>query len=392
MLPNRIINNAWKSIGEHALFSFYCFFDIINITSCSLCCLIVTISLNGRILIFMKLRYLILWMMVMVFCMTSAAFAATPKPISTIPWDKLPDTFDGQHHYLLLCIDQWNEKGRPADAKAPVNKEGHRLDRYGNTDGIVIVTLDTRSHRIMLTSIIRDALIVKPGSTEDNQKFGRINYVYNDSGPEALCRVISEHLGLKIEKFILFNFSQIQEIVSYLGGVDIELDNGEINYLHRYRVPKGSVVSLDGKHDVYNNGSHPAGVYHFNGHSAVLYMRIRKVSGNGDFMRTQRVRTVLSTLADTCRTMTWEQAQDLANNIMDNNNVTNLNLEEMLQAAEYAWNLRDCTVEELRIPPEGAVHPIDFANMSAQELDWEACRQAMASYLQNSFLVLDEED
>ncbi len=319
------------------------------------------------------------------------AFAARPQPISTVPWDELPPVYDGQHHYLLLCIDQWKEAGRPADAKAPVNAQGQRLDRYGNTDGIVILTLDTRSHRIMLTSLIRDALILKPSSTQEDQKVGRINYVYNDSGPEALCRVISEHLGLRIEKFILFNFSQIQEIISYLGGVDIQLNQSEIEYLHRYRVPKGSVVSPDGKHDVYNNGYHPEGVYHFSGHSAVLYMRIRKASGHGDFMRTQRVRTVLSTLADTCRVMTWDQAKDLANNIMENNNVTNLNLEEMLQAAEYAYSLRDCTVEELRIPPDGAVHPIDYANMAAQEVDWEACRAAMADYLQNSFLVIDDD-
>jgi len=330
---------------------------------------------------------------VLLVCASVSALAAQPKPITTIPWDELPATFDGQHHYLLLCIDQWKEGARPADAPPPVNKEnGMRRDYYGNTDGMVLLTLDTRSHRIMLTSFIRDALIAKPSSTEDSQKIGRINYVYNDYGPEALCKVISEHIGVRIEKYILFNFSQIQEIISYLGGVDIEINGEEIAYLNRYRVPERSVVSLDGKYDVYRSAACPPGVYHFSGHSAVLYMRIRKAGGGGDFMRTQRVRTVLSTLADKCRVMTWEQAQDLANNIMDNNNMTNLNLEEVLQAAEYAYGLRDCTIEELRIPPNGAAHAINFANMDAQELDWEACRAAMADFLQNSFLVIDDDE
>ena len=54
--------------------------------------------------------------------------------------------------------------------------------------------------------------------------------------------------------------------------------------------------------------------------------------------------------------------------------------------------LGDCTVEELRIPPDGAVAPILYASMAAQEVDWEACRAAMAYYLRNNFLVVDEDD
>ena len=315
-----------------------------------------------------------------------------PESIEIVPYDELPPVVEGQHHYLLLCIDQWNKPARPADAKPPLQSNGRRRDLYGNTDGMVLVTLDTRAHRIMLTSFIRDAIIQKPSSDESSEKFGRINYVYNDSGPEALCQVISQHIGVRIEKFILFNFGQIQDIVDYLGGVDIDLKYYEINYLHRYRVPRASVVSLDGKHDVYYNGNHPEGIYHFTGHSAVLYMRIRKAGGGGDFMRTQRVRTVLSTLADKCRDISWEDAKALANNIMENNNVTNLNLEEMIDAAGYAFSLRDCTIEELRIPVDGAVRAIGFANMAAQEVNWPVCRAAMADYLQNSFLVIDEEE
>ena len=58
---------------------------------------------------------------------------------------------------------------------------------------------------------------------------------------------------------------------------------------------------------------------------------------------------------------------------------------------DTAYGLRDCTIEELRIPPDGAVHPISYAGMAAQELDWDVCRASMSNYLENSFLVLDEE-
>jgi hypothetical protein len=117
-----------------------------------------------------------------------------------------------------------------------------------------------------------------------------------------------------------------------------------------------------------------------------------KAGGGGDFMRTQRARTVLSLLADKCREMTWDDAKALANNILENNNMTNMNLDDMLQAAEQAYSLKECTMEELRIPVDGAVRAINHANMMAQEVNWPVCREAMYDFLQNSWLVMDDDD
>ena len=282
-----------------------------------------------------------------------------PQPIEIIPYDQLPPVIEGQHHYLMLCVDQWKGKSW----------------NLGDTDGIIIVTLDTRAHRVMLTSIIRDALVQRPDG-----KIGRINYIAKNYGPEALCQTISQHLGFPIEKYILFDFSQIQDIIDYMGGVDITINSEEAAYLRRYAIHKNATKPT----------LRSSGTYHFNGHAAVIYMRIRKAGGHGDFTRTQRVRTVLSTLADQCRTFTMEDANALVNSIMEHTTMTNMNLDEMLEAAGYAFNLKDCTIEELRIPPDGAVHPITYVGMAAQELDWNVCRQVMSDYLENSFLVMDE--
>ncbi|MBR2824636.1 MAG: LCP family protein [Clostridia bacterium] len=307
----------------------------------------------------------------------SALGDRAPNPIEIIPEEAIPPVMEGQHHYLLLCTDVWH--GNPGN--------------LGNTDGIVLVTLDTRAHRVMLTSIIRDALVWRP--MEENPEeygFGRINYIAKRLGPEALCKVISQHINVRVEDYLLFDFTQIANIVDFLGGVDIELNASEISYLQRYAVPDGSVRSVKTGVDLRSGGTHRPGLYHFSGHSAVIYMRIRKAGGGGDFMRTQRARTVMSTLADKCREITWEEAEALVNNVMDNNTMTNVNLEGMLDAARYAYSLRDCTIEELRLPPDGAVTPITFASMAVQEIDWERCREAMADYLKNSFLVVEDED
>lgn len=283
----------------------------------------------------------------------------TPKPIETVPYDDLPPVVPGQHHYLLLCVDQWSKK--------PNN--------LGNTDGIVIVTFDTRARRIMLTSVIREALVERPDGV-----IGRVTYIAKNYGPDALCRVLSQHLGIRIEKYILFNFSQIQAIIDYLGGVDITITNEEAAYLKRYAINPNATTPRINR----------AGTYHFNGHAAVIYMRIRKVGGGGDFMRTQRVRTVMSTLADNCREISYDDARALVDVVLEQSTLTNMSLSDTVDAMEQAYSLRGCIMEELRIPPDGAAHGITYAGMQTQEIDWDVCRAALADFLENSFLVLDD--
>ena len=320
-----------------------------------------------------------------------------PVPIEIVPWDELPPVNPDQHHYLLLCIDQKNRDAREDGAEAPKQRDGvSRKDVYGNTDGIVILTLDTRAKRIMLTSIIRDAIIRKRNTPDDKQKFGRINYVYNDSGPEELCKLISEHLGFRIEKYIMFTFFQVRDIIGLpiLGGsVDVYLKKQDIDYLRdAYGVEPGWVVSTDGKYDIARNKRSPEGTYRLQPWAAVLYMRIRKNNRQGDLMRTQRARDVLSALADKCRTFTWEDALTLANNLAEHNNKTNMSSAEIAEAAGYAFQLRNCIIEELRIPADEDVRHITFAAMAAKEINWTSARKKMQDFLQNSFLVIDDED
>ena len=299
---------------------------------------------------------------ILIICLAAAGSAAgderAPKPIQTIPIEEIAPVQEGQHHYLLLCVDQWTSK--------PSN--------IGNTDGIVLVTLDTRAHRIMLTSLIRDALVERPDG-----KIGRVNYIAKDNDPETLCRVLSTHFGIRIEKYILFCFGQIRDIVDYFGGVDITINASEAHYMQINDIrphPGAPIITRPG-------------TYHFAGRSAVIYMRIRKAGGGGDFMRTQRVRTVLSILADKCREISYEDARALVDVVLNNSTLTNMTLSDMLEAMDQAYSLRGCTLEELRLPPDGAVHGITYAGMSVQEVDWAACRTALSNYLQNSFLVLD---
>lgn len=290
------------------------------------------------------------------------ALADTPTPIETIPYDQIPPNRDGIHHYLLLCMDQWNMRGSKV---------------VGNSDGIVLLTFDTRAGRIMLTSFMRDSLIKRPDG-----KIGRINYIVQNYGPDALCNIISTHLNIRVDKYIIFTFQQIANIVDYMGGVEIPVEENEAAYLRRYPLSPTQTTPSMGR----------AGTYLFTGRAAVIYMRMRKGNTGGDMMRTFRVRKVLSILADQCRVMTWDQANALLDNVTENSTTTNMSADDLLQALEQAYGLRSCVIEELRLPQDDARKGITYAGMSVQDIDWYKTREDMANYLECSWLVVEDED
>lgn len=288
-----------------------------------------------------------------------AALADTPTPIETIPYDQIPENRDGIHHYLLLCMDQWN---------------GGLRD---NNDGIVLLTFDTRAGRIMLTSLLRDSLVERPDG-----KIGRINYIVKNYGPEALCKVISTHLNIRVEKYVIFNFQQIANIIDYLGGVEIDVEANEAAYLKRYPLSPTQTTPAMNR----------AGTYLFTGRAAVIYMRMRKGNTGGDFMRTQRVRNVLKILSDKCRVMTYDQAKALLDSVVENSTTTNMSGEDLINALDQAFSLRSCVIEELRLPQDDARKPIEYAGMSVQDINWAMCREDMEEFLDCGWLVIEDED
>ena len=285
-----------------------------------------------------------------------APVTAESDEISVIPWENLPEASEDQHTYLLLCVDQWE--------CVPW--------LLGNTDGIMLVTLDTRAHRVMVTSITRDSMVLWPDGLP-----GQINEIAMSYTPEDLCRTISEHIGIRVEKFILFDFHQIAAIINNLGGVDVNITAEEAAWLKRYTLGE----------DAIDRPIAGAGVYHFDGYASVLYMRIRKVGNHLDYFRTKRARYVLSQLVDRCRQITLPEAKRLANVVLENSTITNMNLETMMDAASQAFDLRDCTIEEMCIPADKTAKATIESGQPVQDVDWEANRKLFLDFMEHSVLI-----
>ncbi len=327
------------------------------------------------------------------------ALASQPDPIPVLSEDEIRQTPKGIYHYMLICMDCWGEErieGTNERKPTDLNKKGH------HTDGLVLVTVDTYARRVMLTSFIRDMLIwrsAKPDGSDPS--FGRINnilekYLENGGdgvgGIERLIDTINSHFDLRIEKYIVVDFRQVQRIIDAIGGVDIKIDGDEAKRLKSYNMSADATTpALAG-----------AGTYHFKGYAAVIYMRIRKeamfyTDENGvehketqDIGRTRRTRIVLSTIADSLKDITYEQAEQLLNTVVENTVYTNMSTNDMLEALDIAMDLKGTPVEGIRMPIDGSYELFPYAGMSTQQMDFVANREALWDFLMDPFAVVED--
>ena len=280
----------------------------------------------------------------------SACAAEQPREIYPLDYDSLPEAQEGQHHYLLACIDNWVSEDQ----------------KLSNTDGVILVTLDTEAKRLLFTTFTREMLIKRPDGG-----IGRITYIAKNYGPEELCKIISTHFGVKVDKYIIFSMDNVQSIIDAMGGVYITVTDAEADYLNRYRISRDSTKpSMD-----------KGGTYLFGGHAAVIYMRIRKVGGDGDAGRTRRMRTVLSTLAQKYENASLGDAMSLLSTVSENLVTMNMTAQDLVAAAGYAMELRGVTPEGMQMPSDDALTPITYAGMQTRQVDFEMARKQLADFL-----------
>lgn len=341
-------------------------------------------------------------LLLLALAITPPALASAEKEylintISVLQPGDIPPTPYGIHHYLLISMDKWQ----------------HNPDNPGYNDGLILLTMDEVSGRVMVTSIIRDLLVIRPDGTP-----GRINRVVREYGVQGLMETINRHLGIQIDKYALMDWRHIMEIVDAAGGVNLHLTSDEAHYLKGWSVPVNSTQPvLSG-----------AGDYHLNGFAAVIYMRIRRRRASNDldtqdFGRTFRARTVLSGLAGNLRGYDMQAAEALLTNILTiwnqpfdkhytypgirNNGIftfgslpkdpttkrfaTNLSMLDAADALRIAFLLKGSEVEQFRIPADGTVKPYIYAGGAGQLADFERNRQLLHEFMfPESFIVTDE--
>ena len=154
----------------------------------------------------------------------------------------------------------------------------HRDDSWnGNSDVMILATLNSDTEKLVLTSFMRDLYAEIPGYGTH-----KLNYAYAAGGAGTLVETLEDNYDLEIDSYAVVDFDSMADIVDTVGGVDMTVSDAECEVLNGY------LNSMNAQEDYLPCG----GSYHLNGNQAVAYMRIRYV-GNNDYQRTQRQRDVM---------------------------------------------------------------------------------------------------
>lgn len=200
-------------------------------------------------------------------------------------------------------------------------------EKLGNTDTIIVAQIDRE--RLSLLSIPRDTRVEIPG-----HGMNKINAACRYGGPELTAKVVSDLIGVPVEKYALVRWSGFMKIVDTLGGVDIYVPRN----MH-YDPQEGPEYKID---------LHK-GMQHLNGRQALAFVRFR-MEARGDIDRTEQQLEFMKALADKVKQpVTLLKLPVLLPELYKNVD-TNMSLGEVLAVAKAGYDLKNIAVVTQTLP------------------------------------------
>lgn len=163
----------------------------------------------------------------------------------------------------------------------------------GNTDVMMLMSLDKTNRKIYLTSFMRDSYTYI--NTVYGDRYAKMNAAYSNGGVDCLIETIQRNYKIKIDNYCLVDFNMFIKVVDTIGGIDVPVQAYEAKaaYIPEY----GDSV-------------------HLNGQQALWYCRIRKCDTDGDVSRTRRQRQFISAVVDKTRQIKITQINDVLNTLL----------------------------------------------------------------------------
>ena len=197
-----------------------------------------------------------------------------------------------------------------------VGTDGEYVEKGNRSDGMMVVTIDSKNKDIRISSIARDTYVDIP--------------------------------GYSTEKYIAVNFSSFMEIIDEIGGVVVDVPesglesiNSMIDACYNYYSNKDSV----GEKEYLTH----AGTQRLNGYQALAFSRIRYT--DSAFHREARHREVAESVYKEFAQKGVETYKKCAEIIL-NNTKTNISPMEMMNLAYTVLKINDKDIDQFQFPLE----------------------------------------
>ncbi|MDA3767486.1 LCP family protein [Lactobacillus delbrueckii] len=142
----------------------------------------------------------------------------------------------------------------------------------GNSDTIILVTVNPTTKKATMTSIPRDTLTEILGETSSTSYYMfKVNSAYQFGGSSGSVKTVSAMLNVPINYYVEVNMKALKSLVDALGGVDV---NVPFSFSYDWCDFKKGKQYLDGRH-------------------AIAYARMRYDDPRGDYGRQLRQRQII---------------------------------------------------------------------------------------------------
>lgn len=161
---------------------------------------------------------------------------------------------------------------------------------YGNSDVIIVVSINNDTKEINMVSVYRDTYL-DIAEMGDEPKFRKANSAYANGGVDRAIGMLNKNLDLDIDDYLVFDFASVADAIDILGGIEVEITDSEVKYMQTYIKHTNGILGTNSPL-IYESG-----VQTLDGVQAVAYSRIRYTAG-GDFKRAERQRVVIEAALD----------------------------------------------------------------------------------------------
>ena len=138
-------------------------------------------------------------------------------------------------------------------------------------------------------SVYRDTYVQIEGYGLD-----KITHAYSYGEAPLAIKTLNTNFDLNITEFVAVNFDAVKDIIDSAGGITMSITSEEVPHI---------------------SGITKAGTYNLNGAQALQYSRIRYASG-GDYKRTERMRDVLTAVANKIKTFNVGQLNSFIDKVL----------------------------------------------------------------------------
>lgn len=165
-----------------------------------------------------------------------------------------------------------------------VDSRNSNLGKGNRSDCIIIASINEKTKDLRLLSVYRDTYVQIEGYGLD-----KITHAYSYGEAPLAIKTLNTNLDLNITEFVTVNFDLVAEAVDALGGVEITIENSELQYINGYIDETSKAIGIE------SSNITKAGKQTLDGVQAVAYSRIRYTAG-GDYKRTERMRDVIEAM------------------------------------------------------------------------------------------------